>query len=126
MLCPLLPQGLCMCYFDCLKNFYPQPCSWVLPQGFYFGYSFSASSRFFFFFFFCLFAISWTTPMAYGGSQTRGRIGDVAASLHQGHSNVGSEPRLQPTPQSQQCQILNPLNKARDRTHNLMVPSWIC
>ena len=26
---------------------------------------------------------------------------------------------------SQQCQILNPLNKARDQTHNLMVPSWI-
>ena len=27
---------------------------------------------------------------------------------------------------SWQCQILNPLIKARDRTHNLMVPSWIC
>ena len=27
---------------------------------------------------------------------------------------------------SQQHQILNPLSKARDRTHNLMVPSWIC
>ena len=26
---------------------------------------------------------------------------------------------------SQQCQILNPLSKARDRTHNLMVPSQI-
>ena len=26
---------------------------------------------------------------------------------------------------SQQCQILNPLSGARDRTHNLMVPSWI-
>ena len=24
-----------------------------------------------------------------------------------------------------QCQILNPLNKARDQTHNLMVPSRI-
>ena len=22
--------------------------------------------------------------------------------------------------------ILNPLSKARDRTHNLMIPSWIC
>ena len=27
---------------------------------------------------------------------------------------------------SRQRQILSPLNKARDRTHNLMVPSWIC
>ena len=27
---------------------------------------------------------------------------------------------------SQQCRILNPLSKARDRTRNLMVPSWIC
>ena len=26
---------------------------------------------------------------------------------------------------SQQCQILNPLSEARDRTCNLMVPSWI-
>ena len=26
---------------------------------------------------------------------------------------------------SQQCQILNPLSKARDQTHNLVVPSWI-
>ena len=26
---------------------------------------------------------------------------------------------------SQQCQILNPLSKAKDRTRN-MVPSWIC
>ena len=27
---------------------------------------------------------------------------------------------------SQQSQILNPLSKSRDRTQNLMVPSWIC
>ena len=26
---------------------------------------------------------------------------------------------------SRQCQILNPLSKARDRTRNFMVPSWI-
>ena len=37
--------------------------------------------------------------MAYGGSQARGRIGAVATGLRQSHSNVGSEPRLQPTPQ---------------------------
>ena len=33
-------------------------------------------------------------PAAYGGSQFRGRIGAVAASLHHSHSNARSEPRL--------------------------------
>ena len=51
------------------------------------------------FFFFGLFAISWAAALAYGGSQARGLIGAVAASLHQSHSNAGSEPRLQPKPQ---------------------------
>ena len=36
---------------------------------------------------------------AYGGSQARGQIGAIAAGLRQGHSNAGSEPHLQPTPQ---------------------------
>ena len=44
-------------------------------------------------------AISWAAPAAYGGSQARGRIGAVATGLRQSHSNVGSEPCLQPTPQ---------------------------
>ena len=37
--------------------------------------------------------------MPYGGSQARGLIGAVAAGLRQSHSNEGSEPCLQPTPQ---------------------------
>ena len=54
---------------------------------------------FFFFFlsFFLLFL--WAAPAAYGGSQARGGIGAVATGLRQSHSNAGSEPRLQPTPQ---------------------------
>ena len=52
-----------------------------------------------FIYFFCLFAFSRAASMAYGGSQARGRIGAVAAGLHQGHSNSGSEPHLQPIPQ---------------------------
>ena len=52
-----------------------------------------------FFFFFGLFAISRAAPMAYGGSQARGRIGATAAGLHQSHSNTGSESCLQTTPQ---------------------------
>jgi len=62
------------------------------------------------FFFFWLFAFYWATLAAHGGSQARGRIGAVATSLH--HS-------------SQQRRILNPLSKARDGTHNLMVPRRI-
>ena len=37
--------------------------------------------------------------MAYGSSKARGPISIVAASLRHSHSNVGSKPRLQPTPQ---------------------------
>ena len=44
-------------------------------------------------------AISWAAPAACGGSQARGPIGAVATGLHQSHSNTGSEPCLQPTPQ---------------------------
>ena len=36
---------------------------------------------------------------AYVGSQARGQIGAVVASLHHGRSNTGSEPSLLPTPQ---------------------------
>ena len=52
-----------------------------------------------FFFFFGLFAISWATSAAYGGSQARGRIRAVAADLRHSHSNARSKLRLQPTPQ---------------------------
>ena len=44
-------------------------------------------------FYFCLFRAA---PMAYGGSQVRGRIG---ASLHHSQSHAGSELFLRPTPQ---------------------------
>ena len=47
----------------------------------------------------CLFAISRAAPSACVSSQARGRIGATAAGLHHSHSNAGSEPRLQPTPQ---------------------------
>ena len=68
---------------------------------------YSSPSRIFFFlsFVFLSFvvvvvvAISWAAPAAYGGSQARGPIGAVATGLRQSHSNAGSEPSLQPTPQ---------------------------
>ena len=49
-------------------------------------------------------------PTAYGGSQARGPIRAAATGLH--HS-------------SQQCQILNPMNEARDQTCILMDPSRV-
>ena len=39
------------------------------------------------------------TPVAYGSSQARGRMGATAAGLHHSHSNARSEPPLRPTPQ---------------------------
>ena len=40
---------------------------------------------------FCLSTFSRAATAVYGGSQSRGPIGGVAASLRQSHSNVGSE-----------------------------------
>ena len=58
-----------------------------------------ATQFFFLFFIFLSFYLSRATPSAYGGSQAGGPIGAVATGLHHSHSNLGSEPRLQPTPQ---------------------------
>ena len=57
---------------------------------------YTAWQCFFFFFFLLLFRAAPTAP---GRSQARGRIGTVATGLHHSHSNMGSEPRLRPTPQ---------------------------
>ena len=53
-------------------------------------------SFFSFFFFFCLFRAALA---AYGGSQARGQIRAVAAGHSHSHSNAGTKPHLQPTPQ---------------------------
>ena len=73
------------------------------------------------FFFLCLFAISWATPAAHGDSQARGLIRAVAARLCQNHSNMGSEPRLQPTPQLTAMPDPNSLSKARVQTSWFLV-----
>ena len=49
-----------------------------------------------FFFFFLHFR---AVPKTYGGSQAKGQIRATAASLPHSHSNMGSEPCLQPTQQ---------------------------
>ena len=54
---------------------------------------------FYLFIYFCLFRLFRAVPAAHGDSQARGLIGAVATGLCQSHSNMGSEPPLQPTPQ---------------------------
>ena len=51
-----------------------------------------------FFFYFLSSCLFRATPVAFGGSRTRGRIGATAASLRQSHSNGGSKLCLRPTP----------------------------
>ena len=58
--------------------------------------------------FFCLFRAA---LMAYGSSQARGQIIAVVAGLHHSHSTT-----LDLYHSSWQCQILNPLSKAKDQT----------
>ena len=83
-------------------------------------------SNFLSFFFFFFFFVFLGAPVAYGDSQARGQIGTVAASLHHSRSNVDPRYICDLHHSSQQCQILNLLSEARDQTHNLIVPSWIC
>ena len=89
----------------------------MLAAEFFFCLSF-----FFFFFFFGLFRAA---PSAYGGSQARGWIQAVAASLYHSHSNARSESHLQLCHSSWQCQIRNSLSKAGDQTRVLMDTSQI-
>ena len=51
------------------------------------------------FFIFIFISFFRASPVAYGFSQARGRMGATAAGLHHSHSNVGPEPCLRPTPQ---------------------------
>ena len=85
-------------HFDHLHPFYPSLtlCLWQpWTCSLYLWVHFVL----FIYLFICLFAISLAAPAAYGGSQARGPVGAVAASLLQSHSNAGSESSLQPTPQ---------------------------
>ena len=75
-----------------------------------------------FFFFFLVFR---ATPVAYRGSQARGRIGAAAAGLCHSYSNTRSKTCLLPTPQLMQRRILTPLSEARDGTRVLMDTSRV-
>ena len=72
----------------------------------------------FFFFFFGLFR---ATPGSYGSFQARSQIrAYITATAMQDLSRICNLHHS-----SQQCQILNPLSEARDRTSVLMDTSWI-
>ena len=47
----------------------------------------------------CVCVYFMAAPVVYGDSQARGLIRTIAAGLPHSHSNVESEPRLQPIPQ---------------------------
>ena len=77
-------------------------------------------------FLFCfVFVFSRATGAAHGSSQARGLIRAVAAGLHQATAMRHPSRICNLHHSSQQRQFLNPLSEARDRTYNLMVPSWI-
>ena len=70
-----------------------------------------------FFFFFCLFRAA---SVAYGGSQARSWIGATASGYTTATAKHDPSWVCNPHRSSQQCQILNPLSEARDRTWVLM------
>ena len=71
-------------------------------------------------FVFVFFAISWATAAAYGGSQARGRIGSVVVDYTR--TTVKRDPSCicDLHHSSWQCQLPDPLSKARDGTRILM------
>ena len=56
----------------------------------------------------------------YGSSQARGQVRAATASRLHGHSNSGSKPCLQHTPQLTAMPDLNSVSRARDQTNILM------
>ena len=75
-------------------------------------------------FFFCFFFR--VTLVAYGSSQTRGQIGAAAAGTWQLQQCRVQSHVCNLSSSSQQCQILNPLNKVRGQTRIIMDTSQVC
>ena len=75
-----------------------------------------------FFLFFCLFKIE---PTANGGSQAGGWIRSVAVSYAIATATPDLSCVCERHHSSKQCQILNPLSGAKDRTCILMDTSWV-
>ena len=77
------------------------------------------------FFFFCLFVFYRAPPLAFGGSQARGLIGAIVAAYTTATATRHPSHVFDLHHSSWQHWILNPLNKARDWTCNLVVPGRI-
>ena len=75
----------------------------------------------FFSFSFCLLLFFRTTPVAYGSSQARSQISE----LYLGHSNVGSKPQLQLTPQLTATPNHQPTDWGQGSNRILMDTSWV-
>ena len=75
---------------------------------------------FFFFFFFFFFAFFRTAPAAYGSSQARGRIRAAAATYATATAMQNPSLMCNLHHSSPQCQIPDPLSKARGRSPILM------
>ena len=80
----------------------------------------SASATFFFFF-----GVFRATPAAYGSSQSRCQIGAVAPAYATATATWDPSHVFDLHHRSWQHRILNPLSKARDRTHIFMDISWV-
>ena len=120
-----LPSGNCV-YVGLFLNWKLLNLStlvWIPP---YFDlYSFiTRCLEVYFLFSFFLFSFFRAVLIAYGSSQARSQIGTVANGLHDSPINQSHICSLHHS--SQQCWILNPLSKARDRTCVLMDTSWVC
>ena len=81
---------------------------------------------YFLLFIYFVFLLFRAAPMAYEGSQARGRTGATAASLHHSHSQGGIRaPSATYTTAPLQHRLLSPLSEARDPTHSHLVSSLI-
>ena len=104
---PFLPHKLSFSYrnrnIERIKYYLLEPCfnfilsSYIISAPFIRKVNESSISTVLSFFFFLVF--SRAAPMAYGSSQVKDLNGTIAAILHHSHSNAGSDPHLQPTPQ---------------------------
>ena len=83
--------------------------------------TFSLFFFFFFFFFFFVFSLFKAAPTAYGGPRL-GVKQSCSRDLCHSHSNAGSKPSLQPTPQ---LTAMAETCEARDRTCILVDTNWV-
>ena len=78
---------------------------------------------YYYYYYYFVFLSFRAAPTAYGGSQAMGPIRTAAASLHQSHSNSGSEPCLWPTYSTAHSSAGSLTHRERPRVEP--APSWM-